>query len=207
MAYNHAKLATPATRILFLIWVLSILTACASGPYPVTSPYYWIPTGSRIELSQPLTIPPNTARVYLQYGKVVSPKEKDRYQPNCWFLSWKLLESGQTIQPDTFVVQSTQKSQDVVQNLSKIMLASRSMEIDAGVGLGFGVGIGNNRGVFAGQAPLAVEYTTTLQIHSDKNPDIKQLACSHWDDPSGGEHLTVEKMQQALGTIARIVTD
>ena len=189
--------------ILSLASMASILTACASGPYPITSSYYQIPVGSHIELTQTLTILPNTARVYLQYGKVVSPKEKDRYQPNCWFLSWKVLERTQTILPDTFIIKGSEKSQDLVQNISNIKFASRSMQVDVGVGIG--IGAGNNMKVFSGDVPMAAEYTTTLQIYSDKQPDIQQLACSHWDDPSNGEHLTVEKMQQALGNVARIV--
>ena len=189
--------------------LLSILTGCASGPYPITSPYFRIPAGSRIELNQPLTILPKTARVYLQHGKVVSPAEKDRYQANCWFLSWKVQETAQTIAADTFLVKGSLKSEDLVYNLSNVMFASQSLQADitadVGVGIGIGIGVGQNRGLFASDTPMATEYTTTLQIHSDRQPDIRQLACSHWDDPSSGEHLTLEKMQKALGNIATII--
>lgn len=191
------------TLPLMMAGLTSMLTACASGPYPVSSPYYQIPTGTVIELNQPLTITPNSGRVYVQYGKVVTPKERERYHANCWFLSWKVLETDQTIQPDTFVVKRSQKDQDIVQNHSAIKLANLDLQI--AVGAGIETGSGNGIGILANASPMAAIFTTTLDIRSDRQPDIRQFACSHWDDPSGGEHLTVEQMQNTLGNIASII--
>ena len=183
------------------------IAGCATQQYPITSPYYRIPPGTRIVLNEALIIPPNTARVYLQNGKVVSPGEKDRYQPNCWFLSWKLSETTpQEIHPDTFIVTQTQKNEDYVQNFSKMSVASATVSTEVGVGVGIGVGAGNHGmfGPFSGDVPIATEYTTDIYIQSDTQPDIRRLACSHWDDVHTGEHLTVEQMQTALGKIATI---
>lgn len=188
-------------RILLVICITCIVTACASGPYPVTSSYFNIPAGSQIELKQPLTIAPNRARVYLQYGKVVSEREKDRYQPHCWFLSWKVLETPQPINVGTFTVLRSQKDEEIVRKDSNIKLASNSPR----VGVGVGVTVGGSMDPLGGSAPLAVVYTTQIHIHSDRQPDIRMLECSHWDDPSSGEHLTVEQMQNALGDIATII--
>ena len=187
-------------RTITLIYLDVYLTACVSGPYPVTSPYFKIPTGSQVEIRQPLTIPPNRARVYLQYGKVVSEKDKDRYQPHCWFLSWKILEMPQIIDIDTFSVVESQKDEEIVRNAPNIKLASNSPRGSAGVGISTG-GIMDPLG---GSAPLAVVYTTQIHIHSDRQPDIRMLECSHWDDPSSGEHLTIAQMQSALGQLATI---
>jgi len=181
------------------------LSYCATHQYPITSPHFQIPPGSRIILNEALTIPPNTARVYMQYGKVIAPSEKDRYQANCWFLSWKLINTPQTIQPDTFVVTETQKNEDYVENSSDLKLASASVSAEVGVGIGIGAGTGGSKmqGPIS-DAPMAIEYTTQFHIHSDLQPDIRLFECSHWDDPSTGEHLTVDKMQSALGKIATI---
>ena len=102
-------------RKLLLLFPVLLLTACATGPYPVTSPYYQIPSGSQVILKQELTIPPNQARVYFQYGKVIKERDKDKYYPHCWFLSWKSRDTAQTIKPDTFTVIKTQKYENVVQ--------------------------------------------------------------------------------------------
>jgi len=183
------------------------LTGCATKQYPITSPFFRIPSGTRIVLNETLTIPPNTARVYLQFGKVISAKEKDRYQPNCWFRSWKVLETPQIIQPDTFIVIQTQKNEDYVQNISNLKTASASVSTEIGVGVGVGIGAGKRMDIFSSDAPMAIEYTTQLTIHSESQSDIRRLACSHWDDTQTGQHLTVEQMQSALGKIATIYID
>lgn len=189
-------------RTSFTTCLIVLLASCATGPYPVTSPFYQIPAGSAVELTQELNIPPNRARVYLQYGKVVTEKEKDRYQAHCWFLSWKLLETQQTIKPDIFTVVRSQKNEDLVRNLSKIKLASNLADSDTSPSSGKLA-----RRVIdplGGDAPIATEYTTQMYIHSDRQPDIRLLECSHWDDPHSGEHLTLEQMQTALGEFAKI---
>ena len=177
-------------RALLVYSLISLLAACASKTYPISSPYYFIPTGSRIELHQTLTIPPNSASLYMQYGKVVTPKERDQYHANCWFLSWKMLETPQTIKPDTFIVTRSVKSQDYVLGSQTVKLASN--------------GRNTRIGAVAGDSSPIIEYVTELYIHSDKQPDIRRLACSHWDDPIDDLHLTVEQIQNTLGKIATI---
>lgn len=165
------------------------LTACASGPYPVTSPYYYIPAGSKVILKQELTIQPNAARVYIQYGHVVTPKEKDNFHAHCSFLSWKVLNVAQHIKPDTFIITKTEKYEDVVQNTA-------STKQIASIRLAFGM--------FTSGAPMALIYKTKLTLHSETQPDIRRLICEHWENPDDAYHLTVAQMQQALGDIAEI---
>ena len=179
-------------RKLLTFLLTLFLSACATGPYPVTSPYYQIPLGSQVTLKQALTIPPNKARVYFQYGKVIKEREKDKYYPHCWFLSWKSLDTAQTIKPDNFTVIKTQKYENVVQLPTSYQLAGLYGTI------GIGLGMNDDGG------PTAVEFITQLTIHSDTQPDIRQFACNHWDHPVNGEHLTVAEMQKALGEIVEI---
>ena len=127
------------TRTILITSLIFLGSSCATGPFPIESPYYQIPAGSRITLNQVLKIPANSARVYLQHGKIVNEKEKDRYQAHCWFLSWKVLEIAQTIEPDTFIVVRSQKNEDIVQNLNQLNLASNSIGMEIGFGPGLGV--------------------------------------------------------------------
>jgi hypothetical protein len=62
-------------------------------------------------------------------------------------------------------------------------------------------------GIMAGDSSPIIEYVTELYIHSDKQPDIRRLACSHWNDPIDDQHLTVEQIQMTLGKIAIIKID
>ena len=175
-------------RNVLLIPILIALTACSSGPYPVTSPYYLIPAGSKVVLKQELTILPNAARVYIQYGRVVTPKEKNNYHAHCSFVSWKVLETAQVIKPDTFIVTNTQHREDIV-----MLKPARQV---AALELSFGM--------FGATGPQSLIYSTELTIHSDTQPDIRRLICGHWENPYDAYHLTVAQMQQVLGNIAEI---
>ena len=177
-------------RKALLFFLSLILTACTTTPYPVTSPYYQIPPGSQVLLKQPLSIPPNQARVYIQYGKVISAKDKEKYYPHCWFLSWKVLDTSQTIKADSFTVIKTEKFENMVQTPTWYQYA--------GIYGGIGIGMKQDDG------PTAVEYTTRLTIQSDTQSGIREFACNHWDHPVDGEHLTVAEMQKALGDIVEI---
>lgn len=173
----------------FLPFVAGItLTACSSVPAPVTSPYYHIPAGSKLVLKQPLSIPPNTATVFIQYGKVVSPKQKENYYAHCWFTSWYVRDHAQHIEPDTFTITSSQQLEDVVSRHTNTMLAMN------------GLGIG----MYEGGGPMALVYSTVMHIHSDKQPDIRRFGCGYWENPDDAQHLTVAQIQNVLGNIARI---
>jgi hypothetical protein len=175
-------------RSVLLIPLLLALSACSSGPYPVSSPYYLIPAGSKVVLKQELTILPNAARVYIQYGRVVSPIEKNNYYAHCSFLSWQVLGSEQLIKPDTFIVIETRHLEDIVQLDTGRQLASNVLAY----------------GVFGDSAPQALVYSTELTIHSDTQPDIRRFICSYWENPGDAQHITVAQIQQALGNIAEI---
>lgn len=177
-------------RTMLLVLLVVSLAACSSGPYPITSPYYVIPAGSQLVVKQELTIEPNAGRVYIQNGKVVTPKEKNQYYPHCWFLSWVVTDAAQTIKPDTFFITATRKNEDIVQSTSTKYLAAATAI--SGV---FGAG---------GGRPTAIEYSTELTIHSEKQPDIRRLVCSYWENPEDARHLTVADMQKTLGEIAEI---
>jgi len=162
------------------------ITACHSGPYPVSSPYYSIPTGSTVVLKQTLKIPANTARVYIQYGEPL--KEVDQYEAHCWYYSWKVLDTPQFVHADTFTITSVQHSEEVVSLDVPIQLASLS--------------IAHLQPAFA--SATAIEYKTIITIHSQKQPDIRQLICNHWEDPSDARHLTFAEISSVLGDITTI---
>lgn len=172
------------------VFLLSItITACSTGPAPVSSPYYRIPMGSKLILKQTLTIPPNAGRVYIQYGKVVTAKEKDDFYPHCWFLSWKVLSTAQVIKPDTFTITKSEKRED--------MVSRRSVQRFAMNGL-------LAMGMYSDGGPMALVYSTQMHIHSDRQPNIRRFACSYWENPDDAKHLTVAEMQKTLGKIAQI---
>ncbi|MBI1422407.1 MAG: hypothetical protein GC149_03000 [Gammaproteobacteria bacterium] len=174
-------------RYLLLLMSFLMLAACAAGPFPVTSPYYQIPAGSKLVLKQKLVIPPNESRVYIQYGKVISAKEKDNFEVNCYFLSWDVLNTSQEIKPDTFVVIKSTQNDKYVKRQTRTQLAMRGMGV-----------------VADSDSPYALEYSTEMVIHSDRQPRIRRFTCSVYEQPTDTRQLTVAEMQRALGKIVEI---
>lgn len=174
-------------KLLLLIQIM-LVSACISGPYPVSSPYYQIPAGSHLILKQALTIPPNTGRVYIQGGKVVSNEEKDQYYSHCWFISWKISDTPTLISPDDFLITSSQKDEYYVNRQKPLLFASAGIIIRSVMSVG----------------ATAIEYSTELTIHSDNQPDIRQFVCSHWEDPADAQHLTIAEINKTLGNIAEL---
>lgn len=173
----------------FLLFVIGVLlTACSSVPAPITSPYFQIPAGSKLILKQTLTIPPHAARIYIQYGKIVTPQQVENFYAHCWFLSWYVRDTQQIIKPGTFIISHSLKYEEQVSLHQDHLYAMNRFSI----------------GMYDDGGPMALVYSTVMHIHSDKQPDIRRFGCGYWENPGDAQHLTVAEMQKALGNIARI---
>lgn len=174
-------------RILFGIPVF-FLSACQTGPYPITSPHFDIPAGSHLVLKVPLTIPANMSRIYLQNGNVITPSQKDQYEPHCWFLSWKNMKTPQIIKPDTFIITTSRKVEDYVQrDFLRFARVQGGTDSSSGADL-----------------PM-IEYSTQMSIQSEKQPDIRKFICNHWVQADDARHLTIMEIRTALGNVAELV--
>ena len=173
---------------IFPLFIVLMLSGCQSGPYPESSSYFRIPTGSQLIVKQALTIRANTASVYLQDGKAVTHSQIDQYNAHCWFLSWKVVEQNQVIKPGQFIVTGVRELEEFVYRQGEIYLAGNSRS-----GL---------RGMTNGAT--AIEYKTELTIHSDEQPDIRKLICNHWEDPADARHLTLAEIRTTLGALVDI---
>ncbi len=88
-------------QILFLLPVLVLLSACnTAATRDVNSPYYRIPSGSKLIQKQEIRIPVKKAHVRFQHGRLRDGV--DQYTPNCRFNVNDLGPS--VIQPDTYLV-------------------------------------------------------------------------------------------------------
>jgi hypothetical protein len=142
-----------------------------------------IAAGDKLEVRQAIVIAPDDARVYLQYGQIVSKKELKNYYPHCWFVSWERRSNEQQIRPDTFLISR------VVRKKAAVTLKSAGFSFAA---LAFEAGNSFE------------DYVTELEIVSERQSDIKRLICSHWEDPADARHLTTEEIQKSLGEYAKV---
>jgi len=167
----------------------SLLTACYSGPYPLSSPYFTIPKGSELVLKQELSIPAEKGRVYIQDGQQLMGRKIEKYNPHCWFVSWVISKDKTVIKPDRFIVLRSKKYDNLVNDKHTVMFASNSA-------------FSTNRS-FA--SITAIEHFTELSIHSDRQNNIRQFVCNHWGDPLDARPLTVAEINNTLGKIAQLI--
>ena len=168
---------------LFSVWVYG----CAGTPYqPGPAAYQVVKPGSILKLNQELTIPPESAGVLMQYGKVTHYTQTNQWYPNCRFEVRDPADTAQVFQPDEFVVTKVRfESQYVAAELPLL----------AAIGIGFGL-FGDRGG-----GPTAEVMSTSFQLQSQTQPKVWRLICQHWEDPKDSRHLTLAEIQQAVGGI------
>jgi hypothetical protein len=168
-------------RIPALFAIPLLLAACQSLPgyeYP-TAPTPQ-PELTRVTLNQPLRIRADYASVYIQDGRVRPTNTAAEYHPHCIFELRTVAPVARTVQPETFRVTGIRRDRYMA-GMDGLLLA----------GLAFGGGGDYN----------PVMSTTTISLHSDRQPDVFRLSCQQLDEPFRAHHVTVAEMQQTLGDL------
>lgn len=129
-------------------------------------------------LLKPITIPASFASIKIQFGNLSQGKQLDKYHANCNFELRKIVEHDVIVEPDTFTIYQVRYDETYVQN-NYIRYASLA-------------DIGGD------ETPMAIEYSTELYLKSDKQPDVFRMTCSHWEDPSFPQHLTLQQINSTL---------
>jgi hypothetical protein len=135
-----------------------------------------LPAGTILRLQQNIDIAPDKARTYFQHGKQAGLSVIDKYQPWCEFEIKTLMETTQTIHADNFAIYK--------------LVNQRSGLLD---GAGFG-----------SMANTLEEFSTTLYLQSDSQPDVFRLICLHRRGTGMQTYLRLSDIQSALGDIATI---
>ena len=166
-------------RILTLLAVTLSLCACQSatgfryptGPTPE-------PVVTSVTLNQELHIHADYASVYIQSGQARATNSAGEYHPHCILEVRTLAPVQRTIHPDTFIVTGIRRDRFMT-GLEGLMLASGA----------------------AAATSNPVMSTTTLSLHSDRQPDVFRLSCQQLDEPFWAHHVSLAEMQQALGDV------
>ena len=162
------------------------LTSCQPlSNYPVESVWYQPPVGAEWVLNQPIEIPPDSATVRFQFGKVV--RVVNEFEPNCVFELTTVRETSQPVAPQVFVVTRVRSGSSLRNSLReegpRFVRAHMGAD-DAG--------------------PIRYFFKTEMFLRSDKQPNVLMLTCQHaWESGSSSLQYerppTVAEMQQALG--------
>lgn len=155
------------------------------------SPYFVPPVGTRFVLEEPIAVRGGQAALYIQAGKVLRYPDLDRYDPHCKFELRTVAEERRKVEPDTFVVRKVERfSRSVERRLDEpVRVAARG---------GLLLGAESEGG------PFVEVMTTRLHLHSERQPEVLRMECSHWDDFNFPEHLTLSQMRSTLKGLFRI---
>ena len=177
-------------KIIFPLLVMILtLTACQSIPRGYDSPQSLPPVGSIIELNQPLTVPSNSTRVYIQDGSTRNFDNVDIHYPSCHFFLHQHprdLDRPRTIQADRFTIIESYTWEEV-------FLASNKVSASMTVSMADGDGTATQWNL-----------STIMKLQSEKQPQVVRLKCSIFDYPDHFNYLSVEQIIKALGNIATL---
>lgn len=153
-----------------------------------SSPFYPPPPGSRLTLNQELQIPPDKLAVFIQNGRVMQDVEVQHYYPFCKFELYDKSAKARTVQPQEIII--TTSSQHRVKGAT----ALAAPIVVAGTGLSLAA-------LFDDDRPTLQSFSTRMQLHSDKQPEIFRLSCAVWDDPGIGNHVSIADMRRTLNGV------
>ncbi len=166
--------------------ILAILLLALAGCTVMVPQYRGEDAGYRFILHQPVTIPADRTRVYIQGGRVSTGFNS--YAVSCSLEVRTLAEEPRTVQPDTFVVYRIQQFFEEVAaaHWKPVQLASLRLA-DAAVD-------GGPSDIFRG---------FHFWLHSDQQPDVLRLTCRGvFAAPWEAYPPTYEEIVETLGEVA-----
>lgn len=182
--------------------VLLMVAGCAPTPYQQAldaRDEVIPPPGSTVTLGQPLELSGDSARVFVQNGRILRFQDRDRFEPWC---SFGLRRRGEeplirTIEPDHFITgPARNRAQARAVTEHSVLVASRRMSpwllglspasMDRGGGLGH------------------LTFIIELPLRSDTQPQVDNLVCG-MDRPAYWRgRIALGEIREALGEIASI---
>jgi hypothetical protein len=166
-------------RALLLVALLAACeTAYKDGVPNERSSQFWVPADSKLALHRSLEIPPYQHAAYLQNGRLLPWYHVNLYAPYCALAVQGPLEAAKRVDPDQFVVRR-------VSQRFLFMLAAAGFVHAA---------IGRDRDGMTYEV-----LATVMELHSERQADVRALTCASWGLPQGGSYLTVEQIRRALG--------
>jgi len=157
------------------------------SPNPA-SPYYAYPPGWVMRLNQTLQIPPGSATVRLQFGRIVPSNGVQDAYPFCIVEVNTVSAQAQMLQPGRFEVTQVTRSVSDITAAASPWVNPDYMKVSSG---------GD------GGSPSFLYFITTFRLRDADQPDIRSMRCA-WNQMAPGNqslmrHLTLDEIRQALG--------
>ena len=175
-------------RRLAVLLALLALSGCASYWQSLgeKSPYFDIPVGSTVTLTQAVRVPPQSATVYIQFGRAVAQDQVHEYTPYCRLELKSVHNSFQQVEPGTFVITDWEhEASSIVSRAPTVVpvratAAGRIMEA--------------NLGLIGGED---LRFATTFDLRTPPDSKVYDLVCESWQNPVTGNFLSLDEMRRA----------
>lgn len=167
----------------FTLFSFVLLSACQSTLIDTDSGYFEVGTQATIEITEPLSVRPNSARVFLQNGEVKN-SGIDLYDVNCEVEINTVSDSRQIIQPEIFNIISIHQEESPIVMIRSTMIASLAFS-------------------WYSESPVDIKrfYRFRLQAQdSDSKSQVRAVICrGAQSEPYNAELPTLEQMKKAGG--------
>ena len=161
--------------------LVALLAACETaykdGRPNERSAEFRVPVDSKLVLHRTLEIAPGQGKAYLQNGRLLPWYDVNQYAPYCALALQGSRDAAQRVSPDEFVVRTV--SQRFLFTLAAGPLVRAQRE--------------------RSDAMTYEVLATVMQVHSERQADVRALTCASWGLPQGRSYLTVEQIRRALG--------
>lgn len=169
----------------------AVLTACSSQPVAdEDSAFYAVPVGSRLQLHQAVTIPPDQVAVWVQDGKLLPESDVNKYRPNCKFEVYKISEQARTVAADNFEITRVEDDIETSALPAEVQLAALEVMLSEAY---LALGALDHSEVF--------NYATLMYLHSERQKDVYRMTCQHWESVMDDRYLSISQMRQAMGEV------
>jgi len=191
----YGKLIALISYCVILVISLS-LTACQSTLIRTDSSYFEPSPRSTIEITQSLSVSPNSARIYLQNGEPVFQGRLNLYDINCEIEVNTVSEERQTVNPGIFNVLAVIQDQSPIVMVQPIQLASLKYASGGGGGTGNG-----------GGSPVDIKRFYKFRLSAQESDSaqsgaqVRSVICrGAQNEPYKAELPTLEEMKAAAGS-------
>ena len=177
---------------IILLSIVLLLTACQSTLIKKEGLYVEATDKPFIEITQSLRVAPNSARAFLQQGKVIFPGQLNLYDINCEIEINTVSEQSQVIEAGLYYILSISSEESPIVMFKPVMVASLTLAIGGG----------------GGGSPVDIKRFYRFKL-SAQNPDsktqVRSMQCRGAQDvPYLAKLPTFEEMQQATGEYIKL---
>lgn len=177
-----------------------LLTACQGQNTLIKSDnsYFEISPDATIEITQELSVPPNSARSFFQNGELLSHTGINLYNVSCEILINTVSESRQAIAPGVFNITAISQDESPIVMSKTLQVAALDFNYQQ-----YALGGGG------GDSPVDIhryyKFKLSAQDPSKQITQVRSLTCRGvQNEPYNAELPTFNEMQAALGQYVRL---